>query len=71
MISLTRLNKKIFILNSDLIESIEASPDTTIKLITGQRIVVRESIEEIVSKVKTFKGEVIAWAEKLNREVKN
>ena len=44
MIRITRLDRAEFVLNCDLIESIEARPDTTIRLVTGQSRVVRESL---------------------------
>ena len=55
MIYLTRLNKSIIVLNSDLIEFVEALPDTIITLTTGQKIIVKESVDEIVEKVKDYK----------------
>ncbi|MEK6706920.1 MAG: flagellar FlbD family protein [Bdellovibrionota bacterium] len=48
MIKLTRLNSKEFVLNSDLIKFIESTPDTIISLTTGEKIMVRESVEEVV-----------------------
>ncbi|MDT8859019.1 flagellar FlbD family protein [Alkalihalobacillus sp. MEB130] len=47
MIELIRLNGKPFLLNAMLIEQIEAFPDTTITLISGKKIVVRNSMDEI------------------------
>lgn len=55
MIELTRLDGSKFILNSDLIETIEAKPDTIITLINGKLFVVKESIEEIKNKVISFR----------------
>ncbi|MDI6751687.1 MAG: flagellar FlbD family protein [bacterium] len=48
MIELTRLNDKKFFLNPHLIETIEETPDTVITLNSGQRYVVRESLDKIV-----------------------
>lgn len=59
MISLTRLNHVPVLLNSDLIETIETTPDTVIRLTTGQKLVVREGTEEIVDKVRSFRRSVI------------
>lgn len=47
MIRLTRLNGTKFIVNAVLIERIEATPDTVIRLTTGTQYVVRESSEEV------------------------
>ena len=55
MIHLTRLNESKIVLNSDLIEFVEALPDTIITLTTGQKIIVKESVDEIVEKVKDYK----------------
>ena len=54
MITLTKLNKQEFILNADLIETIEETPDTTIKLTNGKLYIVLESADEVVSKAMTY-----------------
>ena len=48
MISVTRLNGDRFVLNADLIRTIEENPDTVITLVNGDHIVVRERMSEIV-----------------------
>ena len=48
MISVTRLNGKSIVVNADLIRTIESNPDTTIQLVNGERIIVRESMREVV-----------------------
>lgn len=55
MIQLTRLNKKPLVVNSDLIEFIENTPDTVITLVTGEKVVVLEGIEEILDQVVQFR----------------
>jgi len=55
MISLHRLNKDEFILNSDLIETIESTPDTLITLTTGKKLIVRDGIGEAVEKIVKFR----------------
>jgi len=50
MIVLTRLNGKGFVLNAELIRTIEENPDTTITLVTGDHIVVREKMAEVVTR---------------------
>lgn len=50
MIKLTRLDNEPFVLNADLIRYIEARPDTFITLITGERLVVRESMDEVMER---------------------
>jgi len=55
MIRLTRINRVPLVLNSDLIEHVEATPDTVIALTTGQKLVVMESADEVIQKVIEFR----------------
>ncbi len=55
MIRLTRLNHVPVVLNSDLIEHIEETPDTVIQLTTGQIVRVRETAEEVVERIIQFR----------------
>jgi len=55
MIRLTRINRVPLVLNSDLIEHMEATPDTVIALTNGQKLVVLESADEVVQKVIEFR----------------
>ncbi len=55
MIHLTRLNQKDLVVNSDLIEHIEANPDTVVSLTNGQKFVVVETTDEIIRKVVEFR----------------
>jgi flagellar protein FlbD len=59
MIRLTRLNNQPLTVNSDLIKFVEQSPDTLITLITGEKIVVRESSEEILARLIEFRRSVL------------
>jgi flagellar protein FlbD len=59
MIYLTRINHLSLVLNSDLIEHIEATPDTVISLTTGQKIIVLETPAEIVDRVIKFRQAVL------------
>ncbi|MGE4282490.1 MAG: flagellar FlbD family protein [Clostridia bacterium] len=56
MIKVTRFNGKIFYVNCDLIEFIESTPDTVITTTTGKKIVVSESVEEVINKIIEFKN---------------
>lgn len=58
MIHLTRLNRAPLVLNSDLIEHIDVTPDTVITLTTGQILRVRETAEEVVHRIVCFRREV-------------
>jgi flagellar protein FlbD len=55
MIHLTRINHLPLVLNSDLIEHLESTPDTVISLTNGQKLVVLESVEEVVKRVIEFR----------------
>ncbi len=50
MITLTRLNGDRFVINAELIRTVEERPDTTITLTTGDHIIVRESLDEVVAR---------------------
>jgi flagellar protein FlbD len=58
MIKLTRLNNSLIVVNSELIEHIEALPDTIITLTTGQKIIVRESVDEVIDKVREYRRSI-------------
>lgn len=60
MISLTRLNGKRFILNSELIEFIEETPDTVISLTSGKKIVVSESVDDTIDKIVKYRRRVFS-----------
>jgi flagellar protein FlbD len=55
MIHLTRLNKEEFIVNADLIEFIESTPDTVLTLFTGKKLMVREGIQTVVERVIEYR----------------
>jgi flagellar protein FlbD len=60
MIRLTRLNHAPMILNSDLIEYIESTPDTVITLTTGQKLMVSETADEVVRQIVDFRRSILA-----------
>jgi flagellar protein FlbD len=55
MIHVTRLDHAPMILNSDLIEHIEVTPDTVIALTNGQSVRVRETADEVLSRIIDFR----------------
>ncbi len=59
MIQLTRLNSKALIVNSDLIKFVEQSPDTTVTLVTGEKIVVLEKPGDVIARIVTFRRAVL------------
>lgn len=60
MIEVTRLNHTSVVINSDLIEQIESTPDTVVTLTTGQKIMVLETKDAIVKRVLGFRRSIIA-----------
>lgn len=62
MIPLTRLNGHAFVVNPDLLERAEATPDTVVTLVDGSRLIVLESVEEIIERIIGFRAAVAARA---------
>lgn len=60
MIELTRLNGNPLVLNSDLIKTAEASPDTMLTLINGEKLIVREDTTEVVERVLAYRARLLA-----------
>ena len=60
MIELTRLNGNPMMLNSDLIKTAEASPDTMLTLINGEKLIVREGLGEIVDRTLAYRSQLLA-----------
>jgi flagellar protein FlbD len=59
MIQLTRLNNSALIVNSDLIKFVEQSPDTVITLLNGEKIIVREHVDQILERIVAFRRSVL------------
>jgi len=55
MITLHRLNGSPIVVNLDLVETVEPTPDTLISFTTGRKLVVKESVEEFIQRVLEFK----------------
>ena len=68
MIIVTRLHGPSLAVNCDLIERVEATPDTVLTLVDGSRYVVRESVSEVVDKVRAFRASVVLLAGRLDQE---
>lgn len=64
MIELTRLNGSPLVVNSDLIQYAESTPDTTLTLINGEKIVVRESSSEVIDLTIASRARVVGEAAK-------
>ncbi len=59
MIQLTRLNSTRLAVNSDLIKYVEEAPDTVITLLNGEKLVVRETTEQVIERVRDFRRSVL------------
>lgn len=55
MIHVTRLNHEDLILNADLIEMIEATPDTVLTLLTGKKMMVLETPDQVMDRVLAYR----------------
>lgn len=70
MLEVTRLNGKKVVINCDLIEYIDANPDTTISLTTGNKFVVKEGLNEVVNRIVKYKKEVFSNIVKIGENTK-
>jgi len=59
VIFVSRLDGQQIVVNADLIERLEAKPDTIITLVDGTKYVVSESLQEVVNRVRIFKASVL------------
>ena len=60
MIRLTRLNNQPITVNSDLIKFVESNPDTVLTLINGDKILVHESVDDVIARIIEFRRAVIS-----------
>lgn len=58
MIQVTRLNGTSVVLNADLIEFVEATPDTLVSLTTGRKIMVTETVDDVVRRAVEYRAKV-------------
>jgi flagellar protein FlbD len=68
MIELTKLQNQKFVLNAELIESIEETPDTIITLVSGKRIMVKETVAEVVERVVEYKTRCLTASQSSKQE---
>lgn len=69
MIKVTRLNGKEYYLNADLIEIVEETPDTVITLRDGKKLVVCESVDEVIKRILKYKQDIFCKLPDLYRKV--
>ena len=58
MITVTKINDRDIVVNCDLIELIESTPDTTLTTTTGRKIIILDTIDEVLDKVVAYKGRI-------------
>lgn len=62
MISLTRLSGTTFLLNADLVERVDCTPDTVVTLVDGTKYLVSESLDEVLAAVVDYRAAIVARA---------
>lgn len=62
MISLTRLSGTTFLLNADLVERVDCTPDTVVTLVDGTKYLVSESLDEVLAAVVNYRASIVARA---------
>lgn len=58
MITVTRLDKRVVVINAEQIKMLEATPDTIITLLNGDTVVVRESVDEVVRRAIDYARQI-------------
>jgi flagellar protein FlbD len=67
VIRVTRLNGEQFALNPDLIERVEAHPDTVAFLLDGTKYVVKETVDEVLQEIREFRAGILATSYEMDR----
>ena len=67
MIRVTRLNGEEFALNPDLIERVEAHPDTVAFLVDGTKYVVKETVDEVLEEIREYRAGILATSYQMDR----
>lgn len=68
MIALKRLGGSEFVLNADLIERVESSPDTIIVMVDATRYIVEQSVQEVITAIREDRARLLARVEELIQE---
>ena len=68
MILVHRLRGDAVWLNPDLIESVEATPDTVVTLVDGRRAVISDGVDDVIDRILTFRASVLVTADGLRQE---
>lgn len=70
MIAVTKLNGEVMVVNAELIETVEKTPDTIVSLITGKKYMVKEPVEEIIAKVMEYRRQLPPFWRKIQTGLK-
>ena len=62
MVTITKINDVEMVINCDLIELIESTPDTTITMTTGRKVIAKESVEEVIERIAEYKKRLLGNA---------
>jgi len=62
MITVTRLDRRVVVINAEQIKMLEATPDTIITLLNGDTLVVRESVDEVVQRAIDYARQIRGFA---------
>ena len=62
MITVTRLDKRVVVINAEQIKMLEATPDTIVTLLNGDTVVVRESVDEVVRRAIDYARQIRGFA---------
>ncbi len=68
VVRVRRLDGSELVVNADLIEAMEATPDTIITLTTGKKIVVKDQVDEVVARVIAYKRTIMCGLLALTRD---
>ena len=60
MIEVTKMNGRKVLVNPDLIELVEETPDTDVLFTTGRKIIIKESRQEVKNLVKSYRKDIFA-----------
>ncbi len=58
MLALTKLNGQQFVVNAELVELVESTPDTIVSLTTGKKYMVKETVEEVVDRIIQYRRQI-------------
>ena len=59
MVTLTKLNGTPLVVNAEMIETLEATPDTIVTLTTGKKILVKEEIDKVIERIVDYRRQVL------------